>query len=177
MEAEVAAGFAHRRGIAAEGVVIGLCTGTGSRWPQKAWKESQFVELIEQIKGRWVDIRILLYGGPEEAEKHERIVKATGRKALSTGCDNDIRIFAALLNLSQLIVTGDTLSLHLSLALGKKVVALFGPTSMTEIEMYGRGLKLSSDIDCLTCYDSCDKYPNCMDLITPDEVLQAIMKL
>ena len=82
------------------------------------------------------------------------------------------------MNLSDLIVTGDTMALHAALALGKKVVGLFGPTSAAEIEMYGRGIKLTGTVDCLCCYQvSCARNPACMDTISPEMVLRAIKKL
>ncbi len=37
------------------------------------------------------------------------------------------------------LVTLDSLGLHLSLALDKEVIALFGPTNVNHVEMYGKG--------------------------------------
>jgi len=76
------------------------------------------------------------------------------------------------------VVTGDTLAMHLAVALGKKAVVLFGPTSHTEIELYNRGEKIYSDMDCLVCYrQRCDKSPDCMEKIAADRVFKTIKKL
>jgi heptosyltransferase-2 len=73
------------------------------------------------------------------------------------------------------VVAGDTLAMHLSLALGRRTVVLFGPTSAAEIEMYRLGEKIAPHMDCLGCYKSCcDFVPNCMDLITTDMVEAAV---
>ena len=70
------------------------------------------------------------------------------------------------------------MALHAALALGKKVVGLFGPTSAAEIEMYGRGRKLAGTVDCLCCYrGSCEQNPTCMDTLTPEIVFSAIKEL
>jgi heptosyltransferase II len=66
--------------------------------------------------------------------------------------------------------------MHLSLALGKRTVVLFGPTSAAEIDLYGLGEKVVPDMTCLSCYKtSCDFVPNCMDLISADQVERAVV--
>ena len=77
-----------------------------------------------------------------------------------------------------MVVSGDTLSLHIAIALKKKVVALFGPTCAQEIELYGRGIKIVSSKGCTPCYKhKCSKEPICMDLISAKEVFNVIQKL
>ena len=73
------------------------------------------------------------------------------------------------------MITGDTLAMHLSLALGRRTIVLFGPTSAAEIEMYGLGEKVVPHMECLSCYKpKCDFVPYCMDLITMDMVDAAV---
>ena len=73
------------------------------------------------------------------------------------------------------LITTDTLALHIGLALGRQVVALFGPTSHEEIDLCDSGKKLFAELDCLGCYlNDCDKSPDCMDLITPEMVIAAL---
>jgi heptosyltransferase-2 len=63
------------------------------------------------------------------------------------------------------------------LALGRRTVVLFGPTSAAEIELYGLGEKVVPDMACLSCYKtSCDFVPNCMDLISTDMVTSAVVR-
>jgi heptosyltransferase-2 len=67
--------------------------------------------------------------------------------------------------------------MHLSLALKRRTVVLFGPTSAAEIELYGLGEKVVPDMECLSCYKtSCDFVPNCMDLISVDMVERAVSR-
>ncbi len=94
---------------------------------------------------------------------------------IDTGCHNTLREFGALLDLCDILVTGDTLALHIGVALKKKVIALFGPTSYEEIDLYDRGNKVYADIDCLCCYrPTCDISPSCMEMITPQQVFGAV---
>jgi heptosyltransferase-2 len=67
--------------------------------------------------------------------------------------------------------------MHLALALRRRTVILFGPTSAPEIETYDLGEKVVPDMSCLSCYkNSCDFVPNCMDLISTDMVEAAVLR-
>jgi ADP-heptose:LPS heptosyltransferase len=91
------------------------------------------------------------------------------------GCKNPVRHFAGLVGECDVIVTGDTLAMHIALALERRAVVLFGPTSAPEIDLYGLGEKVVPDMSCLSCYKmTCDFVPNCMDLISTDMVSAAV---
>ena len=122
-------------------------------------------------------MQFLLLGGPAEQERNDRLKRAADVPLLDPGCDNTVRHFAALMSHTNVVVTGDTLAMHLALALGKRTVVLFGPTSAAEIELYGLGEKIVPSMSCLSCYKtSCDFVPNCMDLITTDMVEHAVVR-
>jgi heptosyltransferase-2 len=155
---------------------IGLNTGAGDRWPLKQWREDGYVELVQRLRCD-NDLQFLLLGGPSEETRNERLKARSGIRLFDPGCNNAVRHFAALLDHCDVVVTGDTLAMHLSLALGKRTVVLFGPTSAAEIELYGLGEKVVPDMTCLSCYKtSCDFVPNCMDLISADTVEQAVLR-
>ena len=156
--------------------VIGLNTGAGGRWPLKQWREDGYVDLVSRIRAR-EDVQFLLLGGPAEQDRNDRLKKASSVPLLDPGCDNTVRHFAALLSHCDIAVTGDTLAMHLALALKKRTVVLFGPTSAAEIELYGLGEKVVPDMTCLSCYKTaCDFVPNCMDLITTEMVEGALLR-
>ena len=86
--------------------------------------------------------------------------------------------FAAILSRVSLLITGDTLALHLATSHKVKIIALFGPTSATEIDLFDLGVKLVSSIDCQCCYlNDCYKSPYCMELISPELVFENVEKL
>jgi heptosyltransferase-2 len=175
---EIEAGRAHfaALGLAPNRPIVGLNTGAGGRWPLKQWREDGYIEAIEQIN-RTNDVQFVLLGGPGERERNERLKAGTSVKLFDPGCDNPVRHFAALLQQCDVVVTGDTLAMHLSLALERPTVILFGPTSAAEIETYGLGEKVIPDMGCLSCYkNACDFVPNCMDLITTGMVVDAIQR-
>jgi ADP-heptose:LPS heptosyltransferase len=175
-EEERARGRAHlqRQGVDLSRPIIGMNTGAGRRWELKQWREEGYLELVERLARRH-NAQFVLLGGPEERERHQRLMSRSQVHLIDGGCDNPVRHFAAIVAACSLIVAGDTLAMHLSLALGRRIVVLFGPTSAAEIEMYGLGEKVVPRMDCLVCYKpTCDFVPNCMDLITTDMVEAAV---
>ncbi|MEQ1844985.1 MAG: glycosyltransferase family 9 protein [Nitrospira sp.] len=166
--------FLQELGVDFSRPVIGLNTGAGRRWQLKQWREDGYLDLIDRIARKY-SAQFVLLGGPEERERHARLVARAKVSLIDAGCNNEVRHFASLVGVCHLIVTGDTLAMHLSLALNRRTIVLFGPTSAAEIEMYGLGEKIVPHMSCLGCYKpKCDFVPNCMDLITTDTVEAAI---
>ncbi|MEW6103142.1 MAG: glycosyltransferase family 9 protein [bacterium] len=174
-EREFALSFAKKNNLS--GLIIGLNTGAGGRWKNKKWTRDGFIGLINLIEKNIENSKILLLGGLKEVERN-RYLKEMCPNVIDTGCDNTIREFGALVSLCDILITGDTLCLHIACALEKKIVALFGPTSYNEIDLYNRGKKVYPKIDCLCCYkNDCNVSPNCMELIKPDDVFLEILSL
>jgi heptosyltransferase-2 len=168
-------------GIAPGDPVIGLNTGAGPRWEHKKWTEEGFAELVRLIRSGGGGAKtpvVLLLGGPEEGDRNRRILERSPGGAIDSGTGHSLREFIAIVDICDLVVTGDTMALHIAAALGKKVVALFGPTSASEIELYGRGVKIVSDAPCAGCYrQSCDVRPTCMERIPAADVYRAVVSL
>lgn len=177
-EKSFAKAFAEKHGIIGKHPVIGLNTGAGGRWLHKRWTMDGFKGLICKLEELYPGSPVLLYGGPEEVERNAELSKC-GKNVIHTGCDNDLRQFGALVSLCDLMVAGDTLAMHIGIALEKKMVVLFGPTSLPEIELYGSGIKIAPEgMDCLCCYrPDCDVRPTCMERISVDQVLGAVQTL
>lgn len=183
-EREFARRFAEKNGVPSEderakkGVsVVGVNTGSGDCWPMKQWPVDRCVEFTRRLTAD-VKIRVLLFGGQEELERNSKIKEAVGEALIDTGSDNSLGEFMALVDLCDLVVTSDSLGLHVALGLGKKVVGLFGPTSAAEIDVYGRGIKIVPALDCVCCYlRKCNRTPTCMEAIGDDTVYDAVVEL
>jgi ADP-heptose:LPS heptosyltransferase len=177
-DAERERGRAHLQelGVDPARPIVGLNTGAGTRWPLKQWREDGFLELIERLQAR-EDVQFVLLGGPGERERNERLKAGSRVPLFDPGCENSVRHFASLVARCDVVVTGDTLAMHLALAVGRRTVVLFGPTSATEIELYGLGEAVVPRMDCLSCYKMrCDFVPNCMDLISTEMVGNAVVR-
>ncbi|MEW6057560.1 MAG: glycosyltransferase family 9 protein [Bdellovibrionota bacterium] len=159
--------------------VIGLNTGSGKVFRTKQWLEEYFLELSKQLKKK-LKARIILLGGEDEDARNKRLSAKLKGIAYYPGGSFSIRQFAGLLEQCDLLVTGDTLAMHLSLAVGTPPIVLFGSTCEQEVDLYGTGQKLVSKPACAPCYkNECDQpdWMRCMKDITPAQVLQAATQI
>jgi heptosyltransferase-2 len=75
------------------------------------------------------------------------------------------------------VVSGDSLGLHLALALGCHAVAWFGPTSPQEIDLFGRGVRIVAPVACAPCWQpGCHREPACNATIEPEAVVAAVLE-
>jgi heptosyltransferase-2 len=162
--------------LKATDAVVGLNTGAGGRWERKAWPAGHTIELARRLVAE-LRVRPILFGGPNEKERNAEIASAVGPDLLDAGTENTIQEFAGLVNLCSLMVVSDSLAVHISTALGKKTIVLIGPTSAAEIDIYGRGAKIVSPVDCVCCYKTrCDREPHCMAAIPVETVFEEVKR-
>ncbi len=166
--------FAEQHGLRDSGPVIGFNVGAGERWQHKKWTIEGYVQLARRITQE-IDGRIVILYGPADRRRAQEALIALDVPHIDAGLRASMMEFIAIMNVCDLIVTGDTFGLHAALGLGKRVVCLVGPTSAQELELYGQGVILSGEIDCLGCYlTRCDKDPYCMKLLSADTVFEAV---
>jgi heptosyltransferase-2 len=173
--AAFARAFAQRTKLAENGPVVGLNTGAGGRWRSKMLSIERTAEVAELVQ-RALDGRVTfaLFGGAEERERNARIAgELAGRvRLVDAGCDNALLEFAALVDLCDLMITSDSLGLHVALARDVRTVAFFAPTSAAEIEMFGLGEKVVS-----TAPDSCSYKPDAdTSTLTAERIAEAALR-
>ena len=154
--------------------LVGVNTGTGRAFPTKSWPKDHFVKLGKLLVGQ-KDIGLLLLGGPEEARLNQAIAKSCPG-FINPGTSLELRQFAAVISALDLLVSADTLGMHLGIALGRRTVALFGPTCSQEIDLYQKGEKLSAGAKCSPCYKAYCPDPVCMPGLTPESVRDAVLR-
>ena len=166
--------FAAKNNIGKKDLVIGINTGAGGRWEDKKLSVEKTAELMDRLNLHLKNVKLLLFGGPEEKERNEKIKILAKTNFIDAGCDNSLMEFASLVNLCDILVTSDSLALHVGVALKKKIVCFFGPTSFSEIKLYNRGIKIIPKKGCLCCYKpKCDIPPE----YDVDEMVKAVKKL
>jgi heptosyltransferase-2 len=155
---------------------VGLNTGCGDVFATKKWTVEGFVGLSERLIEH-LSAQVLLLGGPAEEERNTLIRQMVKGPVIDTGSHNTLRQFTGIINNCDVVVTGDTLGMHLAIGLKKPVVVLLGPTCHQEIELYGRGVKLVTDFECSPCYlQVCPYDITCMQAMPVDLVYQGVLQ-
>lgn len=162
----------RQRHAGLENLLVGINTGAGTNWPLKSISEDKTAQLIEKIQQER-NLKPILLGGHNERERNTEIIKKLKTGVIATSTENTLKEYVSLINALDVIVTSDTLALHVAAGLGKRIVSFFGPTSAEEVEIYGRGVKIKPSSDCYGCYcKTRDKEKMCIDEISVDELLK-----
>lgn len=169
---KIAENFIRRYRLSRSDLIVGINLGSAERWP-KGLPIDKSVKLINEIYKR-LGAKILLFGGANESERNKELMKKSKAPIIDTGCGNDLFEFPAIISVCNFFITADTLGLHVALALKRKTIALIGPTSPSEIEMYGIGEKVIADSNCVCCYKKDCKSMNKIDI---DKIINTLKKM
>jgi heptosyltransferase-2 len=167
--------YFERRQVQAGRPSIGLNTGAGVKFETKQWPAQYYVRLASLLV-RKLHANVFLLGGPRESSLNRTIARRSRVRLYDTGTENSLLDFAGFIAHLDLVVSSDTLGMHLAIGLKKKVVALFGPTCPQEIDLYGRGVKLFSGSPCAPCYKPTCPDARCLKEITPEKVFEEIRR-
>ena len=116
----------------------------GGGWSSKCWPPERYGELCRKI-GRSLGLRCVINYGPGEEELLSAVKAASGDSNPLT-YNGTLSALMALLRNALCVVGGDTGPLHLAVALGTPVVALFGPTDPARNGPYRPGADSPRDL-------------------------------
>lgn len=112
------------RGVQTE-ALIGIAPG--SVWYTKRWPSSAFAELVRALESAgWT---CALVGAEEDRPACDEILKRAGtRRAFSVAGEFRLLQSAVLIGMCRFLVSNDSAPMHIGVAMGTAVVAIFGPT-------------------------------------------------
>lgn len=153
--------------------VVGLntgCSGTIAYKKMSIESHRKLIHELSDIRG----LRVVLLGGREDTERNQKI--GSGFDLVQSDTTLGLRDGVLSAAACDIIVSGDSLGLHLGVALKKWVVAWFGPTCAHEIDLYDHGVKVLSQVSCGPCWKrSCAKDVMCYDQVRTSDLVNAIM--
>lgn len=153
-------------------IIVGLNTGCAQTIPHKKLSIEMHRELAARLSKDPM-VRVVLLGGREDTLRNQRI--AHGLDIIQSPTEQGLRDGIVSVGACDIVVTGDSLGMHLAIALGKWTVAWFGPTCAHEVDLYDRGVAVRTQASCSPCWKrSCDKKPMCYDLVSVDALLEGI---
>jgi len=141
-------------------------------WETKLWDNEKFARLAEMIK-KQLDVEVVFTGSEKQAI--EKITAQISTKAVNLAGKTTLPELASLYRRAELLITTDSGPMHLAAALGKPVVALFGPTDPQRTGPYGQGHKIvRTELSCSPCFLKKCPTKKCMQDITAEQVFTAV---
>jgi lipopolysaccharide heptosyltransferase I len=148
----------------------------GARWSTKRWPATRFSELLARLAALWPDHRLAIIGSGDErvtadaiaAGAHTPVEVLAGRTTLPQLVD--------LMRRAALVISNDSGPMHLAVAVGAPVIALFGPTNPRLTGPYPASAHavLRVSLPCSPCLKSECPDPAPMKCLTQIEVEQVV---
>ena len=143
----------------------------GTNWLTKRWPARHFASLASKMKGE-LGLRVVVAGGPDAAAAAKLIV-AAAPDALELVGRTGVRELVSVLRRSSLAVTNDSGPMHLAAALGRPLVATFGPTSPARTGPFRRGGSVVRlDVICSPCFERECAHQTCLASLSVESVLE-----
>ena len=121
---EVVDALLKRQGLAPSREFIAL--NPMARWWTKRWPIQRFAQLADLIQG--TGTAVVLMGGRDDVAEIKRMQSLMRTSAFSVAGETTLKQLAGLLRKARLLISNDSGPVHLAVAVGTPVVALFGPT-------------------------------------------------
>jgi len=155
----------------------------GSVWPTKRWTIEGYAGLVRCLAQDYG--KVLICGGPDDALVAQAVHEQSGRQGENLVGRADLQTFMALIDQARVVVSNDSAPMHIAVARGVPVVAIFcattpglgyGPYSERAVVVEQKNLF------CRPCSrhgeHSCPrKTEDCMRLITVSDVLAGVKRL
>jgi len=150
----------------------------GARWENKRWPIGHFVEAVRLCAADFPDVRFAILGSANERALGEELAQAAPKRCLNLTGGASLLEMIEWLRLCTVTVSNDTGPMHAAAALGKPIVALFGPTEPRRTGPYGqieRALQFHAPCaPCMKSYCRVDDKLVCLHRITPQTVAERI---
>jgi heptosyltransferase II len=150
--------------------LIALCPGsTNSR--AKRWPAERYAALADRFIEE-MPADLILVGARDEVEVSLEVARLMRHQPVVLTGETDLSQLTAILSLADLLVTNDTGPAHISAALERPVLVIFGPTDPRTTRPFSTAAEIvRRPPDCAPCMlRDCPIDHRCMTMITPEEV-------
>jgi heptosyltransferase-2 len=165
-------------GVEKNRMVVGI--NAGSVWPTKRWHLRGFADLMELLERKY-SCQFLLFGGPQDGDLVGELDRLSGRRAVNLAGKLGLREVASALEWCNLFISNDSGPMHMAVARGVPVVAIFCATTPS-LGFYPHTAKaavVEKDLPCRPCGSHGGRRcplgtEDCIRLIRAEDVLRAV---
>ena len=162
-------------------IIVGI--NPGSVWPTKRWAAESFAILIQRLKHE-LDCEIVLFGGTEDVDVAKKIDAQNPGAVVSLVGKTSLRELPAALAHCGLFITNDSGPMHIAVAMGVPVVAIFCATtpSLGFYPYSSKSVVVEKKLSCRPCSSHGGRRcplgtEDCIRLIEPEQVCLAAKRL
>lgn len=164
-------------GLSASDRIIAIHPASIPHWRLKRWPPERYAALADAL-ARQEGAKIVLTGGEEDNPELAHVASLMKERAYLAAGKTSLPQLAELIRRCRLFVANDTGPMHIALAVGTRLVAIFGPTAPGRSGPFGdpeRYRVIQHAVPCRRpCYvKECPRRHECMNGIAMEEVLQA----
>lgn len=150
---------------------------TGARWDSKKWESWGFSQVADRLS-IGLGLRPVFVGTTWEKAQVREIVAQMKSRALDLTGTTDLPTLASVMRLARVVVSTDSGPLHVAVAVGTPVVALFGPTAPWRTGPYGEAHSVVRvPMQCSPCFRRRCARRACMRSITPSDVIREVERV
>ena len=163
-------------------VLVGI--HPGGNWVYKLWGPESFAQIADRLCEKW-NAQILLFAGPNERQLQTQVANLMHRQPICVKAD-DLCQVAGLIAACDFYIGNDTGPMHIAVAVGTPVIAIFGSTNHHRSGPYGAEhivVHSGAELGCNPCHpgkrpggcgkDSCAV----IEAVTVEQVFNAAEKL
>ena len=153
----------------------------GARWWNKRWPAERFGELARRLLALDDSLGVAVLGDTGDRPLAEQITAIAGPRCLDLTGQLSLPGMVEWIRRCDVLVTNDTGPMHVAVALGVPVVALFGPTEPTRTGPYRQlDSVLRVDLECAPCLKASCRNPEklaCLNRLPVDAVVSRVVSL
>ncbi|WP_169979203.1 glycosyltransferase family 9 protein [Tautonia rosea] len=156
-----------------------LVLNPGARWLTKRWPPRHFAEVARRAVARF-GVGLVVVGAAEDrplSTSIRRELEPLGIPVRDLTGQTSLMGLAAVMAKADLVLSNDTGPLHLAVASGARVIAIFTCTDPAKTGPYGPGAQVvRTGVWCAaSCVRRCDRM-ECMTELSPDRVWQVVSR-
>jgi len=172
---DYAFGIFESQGLSSGDSVLGIFPGAG--WRPRCWLPERFAVVADLAIQH--GSKVVIFGGPDEGDIVDNVAQNMKNKPVLMKEKVTLRQLVGMIERCDVLLSNDTGPMHISVAIGTKTVALFGPGNHIKFQPIGeKHAIVRKNVSCSPCKQFTDKCKDniCMKLITIDEVWEAVNK-
>ncbi len=170
--------FLEENSVWKSNILIGFQVGASTI--SRMWFADKFVELGKKLIDLYPEIKIVVTGSSQEYNYCKGIADDIGEKAVVSAGKIPLKYMPSVVRRFKMLVTGDTGIMHMAIAVGTPLVALFAVSDAKRSGPYydmEKHVVIQKERTCEPCISKKCTYQKCMENISVDEVYSAILSI